>query len=220
VSCLARFAHLEASGKAPSNAELYAICDTAQDLFGKVATVFEPKKPSATTTPCWPTRTSRQSLSPSRTNFTFPWQFAPWKPANPSCGKALGVHVAECERLRDVVRARSGVHVQVGTRECPASPCQDPFPRRGRLGMHTGRAAVSRVPRQRGLAMHSPSSTWGHLFPRSAEVTGATCRLAPHRDAGSKGGYLQPDRRRNCRSTIPCRKRQPNSEARRQACSL
>jgi Oxidoreductase family, NAD-binding Rossmann fold len=65
--------------------------------------------------------------------------------------KPVGDHVAECERLRDVVRARLGVHVQVGTRECPASPCRDTFPRRGRLGTHTGRAAVSRVPRQRRL---------------------------------------------------------------------
>jgi len=40
---IAQAAHLEACKKA-RNVELYAICDAAQDLVGKVASVFEPKK--------------------------------------------------------------------------------------------------------------------------------------------------------------------------------
>ncbi len=97
--------------------------------------------------------------------------------------KPLGVDVAECERSRDVVRARSGVHVQVGEREnaLPAL-AETLFRGEDASASHAGRAAVSRVPpreatlprgqrgsqwRQRGLAMRSPSHQLGVTPPAS-----------------------------------------------------
>ena len=112
---IAQAAHLEASKKA-RNVELYAICDAAQDLLGKVAAVFEPKKAFSDYDAMLADENVEAVIVAIADQFHVPMAIRAVEAGkHVLVEKPLGVNVAECERLRDVVRARSGVHVQVGT---------------------------------------------------------------------------------------------------------
>ena len=56
---IAQVAHFESCAKA-RNAELYAICDVADDLRERMAAVHGRGRPSPTTTRCWPIPRSRR----------------------------------------------------------------------------------------------------------------------------------------------------------------
>ena len=56
---IAQAAHFESCVKA-RNAELYAICDVAEDLLERMAVAQRRAAPSPTTMRCWPTPRSRR----------------------------------------------------------------------------------------------------------------------------------------------------------------
>ena len=111
---IAQFAHLDACRKA-RNAELYAICDLADDLRERMA--GDPPaqgRLSPTTTRCWPTPRSRRSSSPSPTSFTCrPRSKAIEAGKHVLVEKPLGTTVESCRELRDRAAAARLV-VQVG----------------------------------------------------------------------------------------------------------
>lgn len=53
---IAQAAHFESCTKA-ANADLYAICDVADDLRNRMAATHAPQKALPITIPCWPIRT-------------------------------------------------------------------------------------------------------------------------------------------------------------------
>lgn len=112
---IAQAAHLEACKKA-RNVELYALCDAAKDLVGKVASVFEPKKTFTDYDAMLADENVEAVIVAIADQFHVPMAIR----AVEACKhvlveKPMGVNVAECERLRDAVRAQPSVHVQVGT---------------------------------------------------------------------------------------------------------
>ncbi len=112
---IAQAAHLDASRKA-RNVELYAICDAATDLLGKVASIFEPKKTFVDFDAMLADENVEAVIIAIADQFHVSMALRAVEAGkHVLVEKPLGVNVAECERLRDVVRARPGVHVQVGT---------------------------------------------------------------------------------------------------------
>ena len=63
---IAQAAHFESCAKA-RNADLYAICDVADDLRERMAAIFRRKSPMRTTAGCLPIQTSTRSSSPPPT---------------------------------------------------------------------------------------------------------------------------------------------------------
>jgi len=110
---IAQFAHLESCVKA-RNADLYAICDAAPDLVGRIAASYAPQKTFTdydtmladpeleavivATSDAWHVPMSIKALEAGKAVL---------------CEKPIGTSVEEVERLRDVV-VRSGKVLQVG----------------------------------------------------------------------------------------------------------
>jgi predicted dehydrogenase len=112
---IAQAAHLKACKKA-RNVELYALCDAAGDLAGKVASVFEPKKTFSDYEAMLADEQVEAVIVAIADQFHVPMAIrAVEARKHVLVEKPMGVNVAECERLRDAVRTRPGVHVQVGT---------------------------------------------------------------------------------------------------------
>ncbi len=112
---IAQAAHLEACRKA-RNVELYALCDAAKDLVGKVASVYEPRKTFTDYDALLADENVEAIIVAVADQFHVPMTIRAVEAGkHVLVEKPLGVNVAECERLRDVVQARPGLHVQVGT---------------------------------------------------------------------------------------------------------
>ena len=112
---IAQAAHLEACNKA-RNVELYALCDAAQDLAGKVAAVFAPKKTFSDYDTLLADEQVEAVIIAIADQFHVPMAIRAVEAGkHVLVEKPMGVNVAECERLCDAVRARPGLHVQVGT---------------------------------------------------------------------------------------------------------
>lgn len=110
---IAQYAHFESCAKA-RNADLYAICDVAEDLLARMAATWQPEKTYSdyaamladpdvdaviiATSDAFHVPASVQALEAGKHVF---------------CEKPLGVTVEEVERLAEVVR-RSGKVLQVG----------------------------------------------------------------------------------------------------------
>jgi predicted dehydrogenase len=108
---IAQAAHLEAR-----NVELYALCDAAKDLVGKVAPVFEPNKTFIDYDAMLSDESVEAVIIGIADQFHVPMAIRAVEASkHVLVEKPMGVNVAECERFRDAVRARPGVHVQVGT---------------------------------------------------------------------------------------------------------
>jgi len=103
--------NLEACKKA-RNVELYALCDAAQDLVGKVASVFEPKKTFSDYDAMLADENVEAFIVAIADQFHEPTAIRAVEAGkHVLVEKPMGVNVAECERLRDAVRVRPGVHV-------------------------------------------------------------------------------------------------------------
>ena len=112
---IAQAAHLEACKKA-RNVELYALCDAAQDLRDKVAAVFQPKKTLSDYDAMLADEQVEAVIVAIADQFHVPMAIRAIEAGkHVLVEKPMGVNVAECERLRDAVRARPGIRVQVGT---------------------------------------------------------------------------------------------------------
>jgi predicted dehydrogenase len=105
---IAQAAHLEACKKA-RNVELYALCDAAQDLRDKVAAVFEPKKAFSDYDAMLADEEVEAVIVAIADQFHVPMAIRAIEAGkHVLVEKPMGVNVAECERLRDAVRARPG----------------------------------------------------------------------------------------------------------------
>ncbi|MBV9491851.1 MAG: Gfo/Idh/MocA family oxidoreductase [Verrucomicrobia bacterium] len=112
---IAQAAHLEACRKA-RNVELHALCDAAPDLLGKVAAAFEPKKTFGDYDAMLADENVEAVIVAIADQFHVPMAIRAVEAGkHVLVEKPMGVNVAECERLRDAVRARPGIHLQVGT---------------------------------------------------------------------------------------------------------
>jgi predicted dehydrogenase len=110
---IAQFAHLEAIRKA-NNAELYAICDQAEDLLARVAAVHAPR----TTYSDYAAMLADSDLEAVVIATADPFHVPAARQAllagkHVLVEKPLGVSVEECTELRDLV-ASSGLTLQVG----------------------------------------------------------------------------------------------------------
>jgi predicted dehydrogenase len=112
---ISQAAHLEACKKA-RNVELYALCDAAKDLVGKVAAVYEPKKTFYDYDAMLADERLEAVVVAVADQFHVSMAIqAAEAGKHVLVEKPLGVTVTECERLRDALRAYPGIHVQVGT---------------------------------------------------------------------------------------------------------
>ncbi len=112
---IAQAAHLEACKKA-RNVELYALCDAAPDLLGKVATIFEPRKTFRDYDALLADKDVDAIVIAIADQFHVPMAARALEAGkHVLIEKPMGINVGECERLRDIARAHSGIHVQVGT---------------------------------------------------------------------------------------------------------
>ena len=111
---IAQAAHFESCTKA-RNAELYAICDVADDLRERMAATHAPQKTfRRLRRRCWPIPTSTPSSSRPPTPSMCPPRLRALEAGkHVLCEKPLGVSVEEVEELRRVVE-RSGKVLQVG----------------------------------------------------------------------------------------------------------
>jgi predicted dehydrogenase len=112
---IAQAAHLEACKKA-RNVELYALCDAAKDLVGKVASIYEPKKVFSDYDAMLADESVEAVIVAIADQFHVSMTLRALDAGkHVLVEKPLGVNVAECEQLVAAVRARPGLHVQVGT---------------------------------------------------------------------------------------------------------
>ena len=112
---IAQAAHLEACKKA-RNVELYALCDAAPDLLGKVATIFEPRKTFRDHDALLADKDVDAIVIAIADQFHVPMAARALEAGkHVLIEKPMGINVGECERLRDIARAHAGIHVQVGT---------------------------------------------------------------------------------------------------------
>jgi len=112
---IAQAAHLEACKKA-HNVELYALCDAAPDLLGKVATIFEPRKTFRDYDALLADKDVDAIVIAIADQFHVPMAARALEAGkHVLIEKPMGINVGECERLRDIARAHAGIHVQVGT---------------------------------------------------------------------------------------------------------
>jgi predicted dehydrogenase len=111
---IAQFAHFEALNKA-SNAELYAICDVAEDLLAQMAAVHRPRLTLTDYTSLLADPDLDAVLIATADQFHIPAARAAIAAGkHVLVEKPLGARTAECLPLRDDVRA-SGLVLQVGT---------------------------------------------------------------------------------------------------------
>jgi predicted dehydrogenase len=112
---IAQAAHLEACKKG-RNVELYALCDAAKDLVSKVAAVYEPAKTYNDYEAMLADQNVEAVIIAIADQFHIPMAIRAVEAGkHVLVEKPLGVNVAECERLRHVLRARPEIHLQVGT---------------------------------------------------------------------------------------------------------
>ena len=112
---IAQAAHLDACRKA-RNVELYALCDAAPDLLGKVASMFEPTKSFSDYEALLADKNVDAVVVAIADQFHVPMAVKAIEAGkHVLVEKPMGVSVGECERLRDVAHAHPGIHVQVGT---------------------------------------------------------------------------------------------------------
>ncbi len=112
---IAQAAHLEACRKA-RNVELYALCDAAPDLLGKVAAIFEPAK----TFGDYEALLGDKKVDAILVAIADQFHVAMAEKALEAgkhvlIEKPMGISVGECERLHDVAGAQPKLHVQIGT---------------------------------------------------------------------------------------------------------
>jgi predicted dehydrogenase len=111
---IAQFAHFEAVRKA-ANAELYAICDVAEDLVTQMAAVHTPQRTYTDFGEMLTEPDVDAVLIATSDQFHVPAARAAIAAGkHVLVEKPLGVSVAECEVLRDEVE-KSGLVLQVGT---------------------------------------------------------------------------------------------------------
>ena len=97
---ISQFAHLEACRKA-RNAELYAICDVADDLVEKMAAIHAPQVTYTDYKAMSPTRTSRRSSSGWLISSMCPPPERPSRPAS-TCSRGTLDYDRYLENLRGV----------------------------------------------------------------------------------------------------------------------
>lgn len=112
---IAQAAHLEACKKA-RNVWLYALCDAAPDLLGKVASIFEPTTTYRDYDALLADKNVDAVVIAIADQFHVPMAAKAIEAGkHVLIEKPMGINVPECERLCDVARAHSDLHVQVGT---------------------------------------------------------------------------------------------------------
>jgi predicted dehydrogenase len=110
---IAQFAHLDACRKA-RNAELYAICDVAEDLLTRMASIHEPRVTYHDYTAMLEDPQVEAVIIATADAFHVPFCLqAIEAQKHVLVEKPMGVTVEECEALRDRLRG-SGVLLQVG----------------------------------------------------------------------------------------------------------
>src|SRR5437762_757735 len=110
---IAQFAHFDACRKA-RNAELYAICDLAEDLVEKMAAVHEPRVTYLNLDDMLKDPAVEAVIIGTADQFHVPLcrkVIAAGKPV--LVEKPLGVSVEECEELREEIRGK-GLTFQIG----------------------------------------------------------------------------------------------------------
>jgi len=108
VGCgaISQVAHLDACRKA-RNAELYAICDLAEDLVKKMQSIHEPRKTFRTAEEMFADPLVEAIIIATADQFHVALCRAAVAAAKPVLvEKPLGVTIEECEQLRDEVRAK------------------------------------------------------------------------------------------------------------------
>jgi predicted dehydrogenase len=111
---ISQAAHFEACRKA-KNAELYAICDVAQDLLARVVAIHAPEKSYRAYEAMLADPDVDAVIVAVADQFHVPMALKALKAGkHVLVEKPMGVTVEECEELRDAARA-SGLVVQVGT---------------------------------------------------------------------------------------------------------
>jgi predicted dehydrogenase len=110
---IAQFAHLDACRKA-RNAELYAICDVAEDLVARIASIHEPRVTYHDYTAMLEDPQVEAVIIAAADAFHVPFCLQAIEAGkHVLVEKPLGVTVEECETLRDRLR-ESGILLQVG----------------------------------------------------------------------------------------------------------
>lgn len=110
---ISQFAHFDACQKA-RNAELYAICDVADDLVGKMAVMHEPKKTYCDYDEMLADRQVEAVIIGTADQFHVPYALKAIEAGkHVLVEKPLGVTVEECEELRCRVKATDLI-LQVG----------------------------------------------------------------------------------------------------------
>jgi predicted dehydrogenase len=111
---ISQAAHFEACSKA-ENAELYAICDVAEDLLSRVAAIHAPEKAYGDYDAMLADPDVDAVIVAIADQFHVPMALKALEAGKDVLvEKPMGVTVEECEELRDAARA-SGLVVQVGT---------------------------------------------------------------------------------------------------------
>jgi predicted dehydrogenase len=111
---ISQAAHFEACRKA-ENAELYAICDVAEDLLGRVAAIHTPKKAYGDYDAMLADTNVDAVIVAIADQFHVPMALKALEAGkHVLVEKPMGTTVEECEELRDGVRS-SGLVLQVGT---------------------------------------------------------------------------------------------------------
>jgi predicted dehydrogenase len=111
---ISQAAHFEACRKA-ENAELYAICDVAEDLLSRVAAIHAPEKAYGNYDAMLADPDVDAVIIAIADQFHVPMALKALEAGKDVLvEKPMGVTVEECEELRDAARA-SGLVVQVGT---------------------------------------------------------------------------------------------------------
>ena len=114
AGAISQAAHFEACRKA-NNAELYAICDMAQDLLARVVAIHAPEKAYADYDAMLADPDVEAVILAVADQFHVPMAIKALEVGkHVLVEKPMGVTVEECEELRDVARA-TGLVVQVGT---------------------------------------------------------------------------------------------------------
>ena len=110
---IAQFAHFEACTKA-RNADLYAICDVAEDLRTRMAATHMPEKAFADYDSMLADPQVEAVIVATSDAFHVPASLRALEAGkHVFCEKPVGVSVEEVEQLRDAV-ARSGLTLQIG----------------------------------------------------------------------------------------------------------
>jgi predicted dehydrogenase len=112
---IAQAAHLEACKKA-RNVWLYALCDAAPDLLGRVASIFEPTTTYGDYDALLADKNVDAVVIAIADQFHVPMAAKAIEAGkHVLIEKPMGINVQECERLCHVARTHSDLHVQVGT---------------------------------------------------------------------------------------------------------